>query len=100
MTSRTPPSQPRASGSSSEQGRPTEAAAAVCFVMLTANWRLERSDLVHGFDEVPAYCLDSLFTLRCKVLPGRGVVECLRLLEAIPFGDRYTLGRCRPLNCN
>lgn len=55
--------------------------------------------LIHHFDGVPPDCLEGFVTLRRKVIPGFRFVKCLRLLQAVPLGDGYTLGS-RPLQCN
>src|SRR5262249_11575062 len=56
--------------------------------------------LIRGLDNVPSYCLRSLLTLWSKVLPGCRVVKCLRLFQAVPFGDGHTLGSGRSLHRN
>src|SRR5438034_10617773 len=43
--------------------------------------------LVHGFDDIPSYCLDCLVTLRCKVVPGFRLIKRLSLIETVPLGD-------------
>ena len=55
--------------------------------------------LIHSFDGVPPDCLEGLVTLGRKVIPGRRVIKCLRLLQVVPLGDGDTLGS-RPLQCN
>jgi len=55
--------------------------------------------LIHHFDGVPPDCFEGFVTLRRKVIPGFRFVKCLRLLQAVPLGDGYTLGS-RPLQCN
>src|SRR5262249_29734975 len=53
-----------------------------------------------GFDGVPPYYLECLFTLRRKVLPGFRVVIRLRLLHVVPLVERHPLGRRRSLHCS
>src|SRR5438552_19129684 len=42
--------------------------------------------LVHGFDDIPSYCLERLVTLRCKVVPGFRLIKRLSLIETVPLG--------------
>ena len=58
-----------------------------------------RNRLIGGFDGVLTNYFDCLVPLRFKVLPSWRVEPCLRLLEAVPLADTYTL-RSRPHGCN
>src|SRR5437667_11899186 len=55
--------------------------------------------LVHGFDDIPSYCLEVLVTLRCKVIPGFRLIKRLSLIETVPLGhgDAFWSG---PFHCN
>src|SRR6266404_4000424 len=58
-----------------------------------------RNDLIRSFDDVLTNYFDCLATLRFQVLPGCRFKPCLRLLQAVPFANTYTLGS-RPHVCN
>jgi hypothetical protein len=55
--------------------------------------------LVRGFDGIIPYPPICLFASRLKVLCGCRIVECLRLLQAVPLVDSYALG-CLALERN
>jgi hypothetical protein len=57
-----------------------------------------RHGLICDLDDVPPHCLDGLLTLGRKIIPGFGVVECLRLCQAVPLGNGHTLGSRTPLH--
>jgi hypothetical protein len=75
-----------------ERGRPLDGLAAGICRRLWRRTALMANRLLLGLDDVAPYNLGCLVTLGCKVCPGFRLIECHRIIQAVPFDHGHVLG--------
>src|SRR5262245_49933631 len=54
--------------------------------------------LICGLNDISPHCLNRLLALGREVVPGFGLVEGERLVQAVPLGDGHALGSPPPFH--